>query len=345
MTASFITRSSAVIGGVLLAASALAWTALQLQSGPRTGGPRVLQTICLEHSVAALAFSPTGERLALGICPLERAHRVRVWDCRLDKEVHALGGHDCPILALAFSHNGERLVTVSFDAVNVWEVPPGWYLYSLPGQLGSLCSISLSADGNQLATTGPTEEVILWDLGARRKQVLLRSAFPAQILSIALAPDGRTLAYYETQDDKIHLWDVSRRKEYALLRGKPGLAMAFAPGGKYLASCDYTEPVAYVWDLDTLQICSACRSGAARIQCLAFSPDGALLATGSDDGLARLWDPHTGKELAVLAGHEERVNALAFSPDCRRLATGSGDHTARIWDISDLNGGCGAGGR
>ena len=65
---------------------------------------------------------------------------------------------------------------------------------------------------------------------------------------------------------------------------------------------------------------------------VAFSPDGRLLATASEDKTARLWDPATGKHLRALTGHTGPVLSVAFSPDGRLLATTSWDHTARLWD-------------
>jgi hypothetical protein len=64
---------------------------------------------------------------------------------------------------------------------------------------------------------------------------------------------------------------------------------------------------------------------------VAFSPDGRLLATASDDETVRLWDPATGKRLRTLAGHTGPVRGVAFSPDGRLLATANG-RTARLWD-------------
>lgn len=65
----------------------------------------------------------------------------------------------------------------------------------------------------------------------------------------------------------------------------------------------------------------------------AYSPDGTMIASGSDDQTIKLWDAQTGRELRTLSGHGGSVEDVVFSPDGRLLASVSTDGTARLWDL------------
>jgi WD40 repeat protein len=93
-------------------------------------------------------------------------------------------------------------------------------------------------------------------------------------------------------------------------------------------------------DLSTVN--QAVRQGLARLSlrilnhdgsvyAVSFSPDGAQVATASDDGTARVWDGVTGEVIATL-NHSGWVSAVSFSPDGAQVVTASNDGTARVWD-------------
>jgi WD40 repeat protein len=69
------------------------------------------------------------------------------------------------------------------------------------------------------------------------------------------------------------------------------------------------------------------------IDALAFRPDGAQLASGSQDGTVMLWDMATRRIWATLVGQESGVSAAAWSPAGDVLYTGGVDHLVVPWMV------------
>lgn len=88
----------------------------------------------------------------------------------------------------------------------------------------------------------------------------------------------------------------------------------------------------YLWRLTHRDSFTLQHSG--RVASVAFSPDGKVLATGSEDQTVKLWDVASGQELATLQGHTDVVSSVSFSPDGTILATASGDRTVKLWDVA-----------
>ncbi|KAI9776365.1 MAG: hypothetical protein M1839_000445, partial [Geoglossum umbratile] len=70
------------------------------------------------------------------------------------------------------------------------------------------------------------------------------------------------------------------------------------------------------------------------VSAVAFSPDGRLVASASDDCTVRLWETATGSCRSTLEGHSDYVDAVALSPDGRLVASASWDHTVRLWETA-----------
>jgi len=67
---------------------------------------------------------------------------------------------------------------------------------------------------------------------------------------------------------------------------------------------------------------------------VAFSPDGARIASASWDRTVRVWDATRGGEEFVLKGHTDKVCGVTFSPDGKRIASAGWDKTIKVWDIA-----------
>ena len=112
-----------------------------------------------------------------------------------------------------------------------------------------------------------------------------------------------------------------------------------APGSDLLATAG-ADGAIRIWDLrsrirvQTLRTALHRRTGHdALVLSLAFSPDGALLASGHVDGGVHLWHMASAEEYPAKLRHDAHVAALAFSPDGRTLASGGMDSTLKLWDV------------
>lgn len=70
------------------------------------------------------------------------------------------------------------------------------------------------------------------------------------------------------------------------------------------------------------------------VTCVAYSPDGTYVLSGSEDGTLKLWETATGREVRTFTGHKAGVTSVAFSPDGSTAVSGSNDSTLRLWDVA-----------
>jgi WD40 repeat protein len=67
------------------------------------------------------------------------------------------------------------------------------------------------------------------------------------------------------------------------------------------------------------------------IYAVAWSPNGKLIASGSDDKTVQIWDATTGEHVYTYTGHSSMVEAVAWSPNGKLIASGSDDNTVQVW--------------
>ncbi|HEX8910984.1 MAG TPA: FecR domain-containing protein [Humisphaera sp.] len=216
--------------------------------------------------------------------------------------------------------------------------------------LGSKWAASISAVGTGApVVTANGRFIEYWDAGGRQEKLSvidrLGEGGPA-----VFAPDGSVAAAASSKGGQVQIWDVARRREAGMIetQGHPVGTLAVAPRGAWVAVVDPKRPnVVRVLDaaggadgLDRFTF----EVDAKYAKCLAASPNGALLAVGtqSDKRVSptvhriELFDARTGARVGTLGGHARGVRTLVFSPDGTRLASSGDDGVLRVWDVPSL---------
>lgn len=262
---------------------------------------------------------------------------------------HTLRGHSKEVNRIAWSPDGNRLASSSFDKhVRIWDIQKGQLLTELEYPSAVYC-VAWSPDGISLASCSNDRTITIWNMQREYPTlpIHINKAHNDIIYDVAWSPGSNLLAS-GSEDQSIRLWkgaDLSWHRANTLTGHTSGMfCVAWSSQNDTMLASGSSRGPIRVWQksyvekwrpeqpkTEQWQHIRTLRGHEEATYCLAWSPDGLLLASGSEDHTIRLWDPYIGQPKDILEGHTGSVTGISFSNDGRLLASKSRDGTIRIW--------------
>ncbi|MCX6632754.1 MAG: WD40 repeat domain-containing protein, partial [Candidatus Solibacter sp.] len=237
-------------------------------------------------------------------------------------------------LAMTFGPAGKLLLSAGADGtVRIWHSCSQRLCRSHSGQTGPIWSVAFERQGGTYAWGSNDGTVRVASLSSAGSAVSVAKPCDGPVLSLAFAPSGNIMAAGGCGGG-VWLYDWNERRLLDTLATNDLVVhcIRFSPDGKWLAAAAGTR--VWLWNFGARDKTPIELSGHRKsVLSLAFSPDGALLASAGRDAAIRIWDARDGFAFQrQLSAHLNSVWALDFSAVPRLLASGGADGAIRIWN-------------
>ncbi len=299
---------------------------------------------------------------------------IKMFDIEIGIVTKTFVGHTEGFNSLTFSNDGKRLAcTNQYRFIDIWNTETGELINEFSN--GTFYNeFALNPNGNQIAFA-IKDTIFLHDITTRLlvKKYITNSG---KILTLAFNSEGTILAS-SSLDSILKIWDVvlgTELKSYSLKTETPLYSISFAKGDtilkcfsnyhvylfninsgtlKSIHEIERSNPaifnpdlsvlaVSHYWDISFYKVendsLEKTASGNLSIYCLAFTPNGKVLACGGryggyfgDGQRIQVWHAASGALVDEYFGHYDYVNSITFSPDGTKFASAGGDGTIMIW--------------
>jgi WD40 repeat protein len=296
--------------------------------------------------------------------------KVRIWNIQSGRYTKMFEGGSGRIWSVACSSvcevspkNYKQFVAASGDdsLIKIWEIETGREYLLTADTTSRIQSVSFSPDGKVLAGGNLDGTLRIWSFKNDDWQCskIIPKAHRGWIVPVTFSPDNQILAS-AGEDMIIRLWKVGSDNLGDLIENLEGhptevRSISFSPafaktsnGFKYILATGDEDKTVRIWefiiDASTYECTYKClfisKAHSNRVRAVAFSPNGQILASASEDQTIQLWNvshPSHPENKGVLQGHTSRIWSVAFSPDGNTLASCGEDEVICLWDINKLN--------
>ncbi|MEU3274455.1 hypothetical protein ABZ639_26735 [Saccharomonospora sp. NPDC006951] len=293
----------------------------------------------LEQPPTAIALSEDGTRLAV----VDLEGETQVWevaDPERPRRMAALSGAPGAVASAAFSPGDSMLAVGGADGtVRLWHGGPAGQPaeVTLPTRGDAVTGVAFAPGGGSLVAGSRDGAVYRFDVTEpTRPRSLPRLTGPSgEVFSVAVSPDGNTVAAGTSRDRAVYLWDVadpSRPRASGKLTGPASWVtyIDFSDDGQRLAAGS-SDSNLWEWRLATSRP-SRVLPHPAVVTTARYADDNTVL-TVAEDGIARTWTTAD----SILTDFDDTIYTVAFDPGGRMLAVGPGaeDNAIHLLDVSD----------
>jgi NACHT domain- and WD repeat-containing protein len=287
-------------------------------------------------------FDSTNDRVVVA----GKGNMLTVWDISKlskPKRVHQLRGHNRPVNACCFSPDGKRIASAGEEGeIKLWDPETGKLIEtSSTKHESAVWRLKYFKDGKTIVSASEDGKLKLWNSTNLQEQGELTGTESEPIWAIDVSPNGEWIIS-GSQDNTLKLWSVKEKCKTFDFGGHADEVWGcrFFPNGMQAISASWDRTLR-VWDINSAikvgekQSDSGNRLPAGhsgKVLCSAFSPDDAIVVSGSWDGWIRIWDSETGFEIKSFKACNGYVTSLSFSRNGKWLIVGSDDGELKLFD-------------
>jgi WD40 repeat protein len=234
-----------------------------------------------------------------------------------------------------WSPDGETFVTEGPEesgVIDIRDAETGESVRRWRGHDPDVNQVAYGADGSLLLTTGDDGDARLWDPATGEQVQVLEGDTDAWGPSIS--PDGTLFAAAWPFDGYARVAEVATGRVVREVSLPEAHTTAFSPDGRRIGVASRGGGPPEVVDIASGEVAFTLAAHGNATTDIAWSPDGASVATAGMDGSTVLWDAATGEQRFALLGHQAPVADVDWDADARRVATASDDGTARVWLVN-----------